>query len=126
MRKEQGYILEIEIPRLPKLNSSRRVHRWTEIKEKNLWTEEIAAATVGKRPPEPLKRAKVTYIRRSYGRDPDYDNLVGSWKHVQDALIRAGIIVDDTPAVIGQPEYLAEKASPKKGSIVIRVEEIDQ
>ena len=118
------YRLEIEIPRLPKMNSSRRVNRWTEIREKDLWTEEIAAATVGKRPPEPLKRAKVTYIRRSSA-EPDFTNLAASFKHPEDGLVRAGIILDDKPSVIGYPELVWERVPPRKGGIVIRVEEIE-
>ena len=117
------YTLDIEIPRLPAMNSSRRVSRWVEIAEKNLWAEEIAAETHRKIPPEPLKRANVTFIRRS-SLEPDYDNLVASFKHVQDGLIGL-IIVDDKPSVIGHPDYKWEPAPPKKGSIVIRVEEIE-
>lgn len=116
------YRLSIEIPRLPPMNSSRRVNRWVEIKEKKLWAAEVAAATHGKRPPKPLERAKVTFIRRSGSREPDYGNLVASFKHVEDGLIGL-IIVDDKPSVIGHPEYKWEKASPKKGSIIVRVEE---
>lgn len=118
-----SYQLEIEIPRLPALNSSRRVNRWVEIKEKKLWEEEVFVATRGKQPPNPLERAKVTFIRRS-SMTSDHDNLVASFKHVQDGLIHAGIIVDDRPGVIGQPTYRWEQVSPGKGSVVIRVEEI--
>ena len=118
------YVLEIEIPGLPAMNSSSRLNRWRDITEKNRWTNEVMLATRGKRPAKPLQRAKVTYIRRSSA-EPDYVNLVASFKHPEDGLVKAGIIVDDKPAVIGRPDVRWEKAKIRKGSIVLIVEEID-
>lgn len=118
------YALEITIPRLPKINSSRRGSRWADIKEKELWAYEVRVAVRGKKPPEPLKRAKVTYIRHS-SLPPDYTNLVQSFKHPEDGLVRAGIIEDDSMKVIGRPDVRWEKTKRLEGRITMLVEEIE-
>ena len=119
-----AYVLEVEIPGLPAMNSSSRLNRWRDITEKNRWANEVMLATRGKRPAKPLQRAKVTYIRRS-AVEPDYVNLVASFKHPEDGLVKAGIIVDDKPSVIGRPDIRWEKVAARNGSIVLRVEEFD-
>jgi Holliday junction resolvase RusA-like endonuclease len=67
-----------------------------------------------------LDKARVRFTRHSSIR-PDFDNLAASFKAVQDGLIDAGVIANDTFAVIGNPEYSWEKASPKGGKITIEV-----
>jgi Holliday junction resolvase RusA-like endonuclease len=83
----------------------------------------IAAHTVGKRPPAPLKRAKLTLVRYS-SVSPDFDGLVSSWKAPIDGLIHAGVIEDDSMEHIGVPAFHWEKAPPKRGKIFIGVEEM--
>lgn len=79
---------------------------------------------MGKRPPEPLKYARLTLVRFS-SVCPDFDGLVSSWKPVIDGLIHARIIEDDSMKNIGMPKFHWEKAPPKKGWILVRVEELE-
>jgi hypothetical protein len=87
------------------------------------------------RPDEPLRRARVTLTRRS-SVEPDYDNLVASFKPVVDALtrsrknrngrwiIRADVLADDTPKILDR-EYRWEHAPSRHGSIRVEVEELN-
>lgn len=69
---------------------------------------------------EPLGKAYVVLTRAS-SREPDFDNLVATFKPILDSLVVMGVIVDDKSSVIGQPEYRWEKAKPKQGSIRVEV-----
>lgn len=71
----------------------------------------------------PCQRAHVTLTRGS-SREPDFEALVVSFKPVVDALVRAGVIQDDNPKVIGQPTYKWEPAGRGKGFIRVKVESI--
>ncbi len=88
------------------------------------WYEKVKAELVGKLPPAPLKRARITLTRHSGARRPDFDNLVSGFKPVLDALKKHGVISDDRSDEIGIPEYLWAKASPGKSHITVVVEEI--
>lgn len=44
-------------------------------------------------------------VRYSTGQDMDYDNLVSTGKQISDSIVRAGVIVDDSPAVIVSRKY---------------------
>ena len=89
--------------------------RWRDV---TLW----AIREAGIVPPSvPLERARLTFTRHSPMR-PDDDNLAVSFKSVRDALI--GILIrDDSPAVIGTPDYRWEKAPPRKGFVTVEVRE---
>jgi Holliday junction resolvase RusA-like endonuclease len=92
--------------------------------EKRKWKQLVHANIHGPaRPPEPLKRAKATFTRHS-SNQPDLDNLGASFKACQDALVEAGIIVDDSPDVL-TATYQWSKANPKKGFITIEVWEVE-
>lgn len=52
-----------------------------------------------------LSKVTLTFTRHSM-KQPDHDNLAISFKHVQDGLVKAGVIVDDKPIIIGTPTYL--------------------
>lgn len=45
----------------------------------------------------------------------DFENLVSTTKPVFDALVRAGIIIDDKQAIIGQPSYQTQRIPRKEG-----------
>jgi Holliday junction resolvase RusA-like endonuclease len=126
--------LEIEIRELPKLPNANMYSHWRSrhrdaVKWKNLVRNEcdelcrlnarIASAI-------PFKCARVTLTRYS-SREPDRDNLMFSWKHCIDGLVLAGVIADDTPAVIGTPisqwEYAKKRIDQR---IRIRVEAIEE
>lgn len=72
------------------------------------------------KPVEPFKKAKIHYYRYSSA-CPDFDGMVDSFKHVQDALIELGIIEDDSMNHIGKPEYDWVKCKPKTGKAVIEI-----
>ncbi|HRH25102.1 MAG TPA: hypothetical protein PLQ20_02065 [Candidatus Paceibacterota bacterium] len=68
-----------------------------------------------------LKTAKLTLTRCS-SIECDFDGLVGSFKHITDALVEAGVIENDKPSNIGQSVFLWEKAKPKQGKVRIKIE----
>jgi hypothetical protein len=107
------------------MNASDRLSRWLAIKERNTWREATILACKRNEPPEPLQRARVWFTRYSTI-EPDFTNLVQGFKHIEDGLVEAGIIVDDKPSIIGQPSCTWEKASPKHGKVRVRVESVDE
>lgn len=119
------YLLEIEIPGLPKTtNSGGRMHWSRKVREAKHWKAAVWTHTIGRRPVVPLKRAAITFIRHS-SVEPDFDGLVSSFKHTLDALTDAHIIENDKPSIVGTPTYRWVKAAPKHGKITIIVEEIE-
>ena len=120
--------LDLTIDGLPPMNTSNsRGSHWSHSKLKRTWGDRVVAAvlfTLKKWPEKPLERARVSITRCSTS-EPDYDNLVQGGKFLLDGLIRAGVIVDDAPSVIGRPDYYWEKAQAAKGCVRIRVESID-
>jgi len=119
-----AYKLEMEIPGLPvSLNVGGNHYHFQRNKERKRWHEEIAYASVGKKPKLPLEKVKLILIRFS-SRTMDYDGIVGSFKPVVDGLIHAGIIINDTIKVTGQWDCDWKYAPIRKGKIYICVEEI--
>ncbi len=94
------YKIVFEIAVLPKLPNSRSQKSfWGLHNEKKNWTNYIALATIGKRPDSPLKKSEIT-ITRCSSRICDLDNLYGSLKAPLDALVRLGMIIDDSPLAV--------------------------
>lgn len=54
-----------------------------------------------------LTNAHIT-ITRCSSREPDFDGLVSSGKHLLDGLVQAKVIPDDKVSIIGQPVYIWE------------------
>jgi hypothetical protein len=52
--------------------------------------------------------------------------LVSSFKPIIDGLKKAGVIEDDKPSVIGQPEYSLVKSARNDGYVKIIVESVDE
>lgn len=100
----RDYRIRRTIDVLTPLNSARNKHWRVKQKEREAFALLVAASTLGARPDAPLQRASVWCVRRSTAR-PDYDNLVESFKIVIDALVRCGVLADDSPEVIGVPSY---------------------
>lgn len=120
--ENRPYALEIELQGLPKTTNGSHQHWRVKHAQSKAWKTRVFALSWPKRPAQPLKRAKITYTRFS-STQPDFDNLVISFKAIQDGLRQAGIIADDKQAnVIG--EYCWFKAQPKSGRITVRVEEL--
>ena len=120
-----SYILEIEIPVLPKSQTNNFGSHWGRSADKKKWLNLVyyAIKEAKRRPPdEPLQSASITFTRRSSAQ-PDYTNLVASFKPVEDALVTMGVIEDDSPKIIGYPTYRWEYAPPKKGGILVKVRE---
>ena len=61
-----------------------------------------------------------------YADDLNHNSGVYGWDFGLDfSGITSGILEDDCPRVIGQPEYLWEPARPKHGKVIITVESVD-
>lgn len=119
-----SFVGTFEMPGLPKSPNALLGATWqARAGHKKLWKSKVLKAIQGVKLKEPLKRAELTCIRFS-SIQPDHDGLVGSFKAVIDAFRDLGVIEDDNPQVIGQPEYRWEKVSPGKGKISVTIKEI--
>lgn len=82
-----------------------RMH-WTKkklLKRRFLWLvhEQTRAKHAG--------RVELKLIRYSAGVPMDYDNLVSTGKILIDAIVSAGVIIDDKEAIIAKREYTQQK-----------------
>lgn len=91
--------------------------------ERQNWKKWTAYAVMNDKPSKPFEKAKITYIRRA-SRFMDCDNLVAGFKAVQDGLVSAGIIVNDSWDRIGMPTYLQEKTTRENAHIEVIVEDV--
>lgn len=115
------YTLEFTLSGLPRTTNGSHGHwRARQVRSKALKAR-VFASCWHLRPKTPLTQARITLTRLS-SVEPDYDNLVISFKVVLDGLRQAGIIVDDRRKNIGRPEYLWEKCKPGEGHIKVKVE----
>lgn len=111
----------IKIQGLPKTtNSGGRQHWALKVKEAKHWHQLVELALGTDKPVAPCQTAEITCTRYS-AKEPDYDGLVSSFKHVIDGLVRAGVLIDDNMQVIVSREYCWHKVSPKKGYIEVEV-----
>jgi hypothetical protein len=118
------YRLEFTVAGLPKTtNAKRGFGHWAQYYSEGVkWKKNVIPFLANKKPPQPLPKAKLTLTRGS-SVEPDFDGLVSSFKHVIDALVDGGIIVNDKMQNIGQPTYLWQKAPQGEGFIKVIVEE---
>lgn len=119
-------VAEINLPGLPKTTNTLNRMNWRlRSKHADAWKTATYLSCLKHRITNlKLKTAKLTLIRHS-GIEPDFDGLVGSFKYVIDGLKRAGVIIEDSTDVIGQPSYAWEKAKKKAGFITVRIETIE-
>lgn len=117
------YVLELKIAVLPTNQLNSRTHWSKRMKESKFWDNQIHFRTAGRKPKEPLKKAKLTLVRHSC-KPNDWDNLAATWKHPVDSLVSCKIIADDSWDVIGMPEFSWAPAKRNEGFITIRVEEL--
>lgn len=116
----------VEVPGLPKtVNELGRKHWAIKVKHNRKWEALViyclrAVATL---PKEPLKKVRLEFTRYS-SVEPDFDNLVNSFKCVVDALVKHRVIEDDKRAVVGYPTYAWEKCKKNEGKIEIEIREI--
>ncbi len=121
------YILDVQLHSLPdSLNKGLRGHRMKYFAKNKKWDFLILGMVRNRLPPTPLKRARITIVRH-FWRSLDYDGLVGSMKPIVDALVDAGVIVDDSYQVTG-PWVVTQEFRPKKEGplLTVRVEELLQ
>lgn len=116
------YSIRFEIVGLPSLLNI-KAHPIVAGKKRKLWRQWVLYSVGMKRPPKPLQRAKLTFTRFSSS-EPDYDNMVGSFKPLVDGLVDARVIIDDARKNIGTPEYLWIYCPPRQGKIRIEVLEV--
>ena len=114
------YHLKLDLPGLPRINTSDNRHWRVRQREKKDWYFLVWIESHRFVPESPLVRAQVRITRHSSS-EPDYENLTQGGKHILDGLVRAGVLADDKPSVIGQPEYRWEKAPPRKGHVTVEV-----
>jgi hypothetical protein len=118
-----NYRLYFQIDSLPKMPNQILGSHWrTRSEHARLWKRLVWAAIANKKPRAPLQRATVTLARHS-SVEPDDDGMRGSFKPVLDALVQCGVLVDDKRENIGSPICFWVKAPPKKGRIVVIVEQ---
>jgi hypothetical protein len=77
----------------------------------------IAGMVWRNKPPEPLKKARITIVRHFY-RTLDYDGLVGSMKPIVDALVSCGVLSNDTWEVTGPWVVTQEFRTKKEGPLL--------
>ncbi len=121
------YVLDFEIPLLPDTQVAAAKGNWqgrTGVAKR--WYKHVEAVVLGDHyiPDKPLTRARVRFERHSTT-EPDCTNLAACFKHVEDGLVRCGVILDDKPSIIGSPEFVWVKAKRNEGKIRVRVEEIE-
>lgn len=118
------YKLEIEVNFLPKPANQLLRRHWSLLtKEKNKCHNAVLIAIGPNKPDKPLQKAEL-HLTRCSSSMPDYDGLVSSFKYIIDGLVKAGVIVDDKPAIIGYPTYEWEKANRGQGTVRVRIKEI--
>jgi len=112
------YKLYLNFDQLPSsLNRKLRSHRYKNHRENKGW--DMLIHLKAKKPKQPLERASVTIVRHSH-RFLDYDGLVGSLKPVVDALVTAGVLLDDRWTVVGKWN-VDQRFRPKKDGPLLEV-----
>lgn len=90
-------MISLELPGCPPLLLNSRLHWRTLHREKAKWYERVYYHARAIKPPAPWDFAEVRYTRFCGYVEPDHDNLVSGTKWIQDALVKAGLFVDDSP-----------------------------
>lgn len=116
------YELKFKIPKLPPILSNGSHRTWQAIAGiKKKWQKIAMDYAAENLPPEPLKKASAVFTRHS-SVEPDYDNMVISFKAIRDGLVKAGVLEDDHPRVL-KAEYKWQRTSPKTGHVTIELKE---
>lgn len=119
-----GYHLKINLPGLPPLQNKLNTMHWTQRTSSNKkWFKWVMLSISLKKPIKPLSKAKVTFTRGSAA-TPDSDGLQGSFKAIRDALVKLGILEDDSPKHL-DAHYVWIPAPRSKGYVSIEVEEVE-
>ena len=121
---QNPYSLYFWVPMLPKIHTNGAHGHWSKkYRAVSALKGRVHYLIMEHVPPKALDKAKVTLIR--YGSvEPDFDNLVASFKPVIDGLVLAGVLANDKQANIGQPDYQFVKGKRAEGAFSVKVEEI--
>ena len=114
------YFLQLQFIETPKsLNKTLRTHFHGRNSQHKSWQMKVHSETKWQKPPKPLEHARIKIIRNAH-RMLDYDGLVGSMKPVVDALVRCGILKDDSYKVTG-PWDVTQKFRPKTSGQLLEI-----
>lgn len=102
----------------PSLNEWQRMH-WRDRVNLGDRMKVVARFVAQKHGPHPAEPARVEITRHSVG-VLDQDNLVGGCKPLVDALVSAGLIVDDSPQWLSA-SYMQAKAERGRGRTEVKV-----
>ena len=118
-----SYTLSLRLDGLPPLQRSAARGHWAKdagvVKR---WRERTAFEIGRHKPRRPLVRAELEFERHSAS-EPDFDNLVASFKPILDGIVLAGVLADDKPSNIGSPRYYWRKASRGGGFVTVKLRE---
>ncbi len=120
------YLLEFRLEGLPNLITNERCGWKVKWARATRWKQAVLIAVRSQanyQEPPKLEKAMLTLTRHS-SQEPDFDNMVSSFKYIIDGLVQAQVISNDRSANIGQPQYLWKQAPAKQGYVTIKVEEI--
>lgn len=117
-------VLTIDEP-IPSENQTRWAHWSKKSALRKRWGWLVKAALLNGKVTERPKyaRAKVT-IERHGARRLDADNARAGAKVLMDSLVAEGLILDDSPAVIGEPEIKQFTGRARK--TVVRIEGVEE
>jgi Holliday junction resolvase RusA-like endonuclease len=108
---------------LPTGGNSRQSWR-AKYAETTKWKKAVFFATRNKLPSKPLKKVRLKFTRFSTSK-MDWDNLVISFKAIQDGLVDCGVMRDDKVKNIPEiPVYAQGMAKRGEGKVKIEVWEI--
>ena len=122
-----GYSLDFTIEALPDTQVAAGKGHWRSRQaETKRWHKRVAQMVLASgRPVQPLSQARVRFERHSTT-EPDFDNLVASFKSVRDGLVEARVLEDDKPAILRFSEYQWHKAKRGEGRIRVVVHEVTE
>lgn len=115
------YFHKVSITGIPPMGNRHQHWRKTS-NERKLWHSKIIRAFQLK-PKTPIEKCIIRVCRFS-NRQPDFDNLVWSFKSTFDGLIHAKIIKDDNMNVVIDRKYSWCKVQRIMSHITVEVEEI--
>lgn len=124
--KNPKYYCKIQLKGLPTGGNSRQHWRakYAEIKKWKGLIFDALSETMEGIPRKPIGRVKLRYTRCS-SNSMDWDNLVISFKSVQDGLVEARVLHDDKITNIPDlPVYRQKKAKRGEGRIIIELWEL--
>lgn len=119
-----SFAIPVEPPSQNVISSNRGAGRWKykAIRDEFEQWLDAKARKVGISKATGRRRVHILRQYGSRGKVRDRGNLIGGCKPLLDAMISAGMIVDDAPQWI-EDHYEQERAS--QGGVVITVEELD-